>query len=234
MILRIGHQFYKWRDPILSMAKQGDKTLIGLSAGLIVCIFLVLILIHLGPIINWMDRHGGIVSFLSILVAIGIFLRTRASDRSKHKRNQILKLRSLLREVRLVKQHLRWLKDRPITDHFIHEIDPNFYNNSLDSEIAGEFTIDIIVNLFKLGDKIKLINYYGRKKRDYSYSEWEKDINKKKKKKDKEDHDIWIKKFVQEDKVIPTFQMKSLLTINEAEIVVQEIECILKERFKIK
>ncbi len=190
-------------------------------------------IIYLEQFIFLINSNGGIITLISVIIAIITFLGVIIFDRWKHKKKQINLLKSLMSEINIligerkidnitIGSHLEWIKNNRITDHLAHKINVNFYNQNLDDTINGKNTSEIIIFLQVLNDKIDLINYYVSEMRGYVYTLW--------KEESKENYDDWVKKF-DKDKFIILFNSKLNSPVHEAIKIANKIKCIIKERF---
>lgn len=215
------------------------KNIILILTGIILGIVISIIAINVNTIVLFINNNGGVITLLSIFIAIIIFLITKQIEKGNHIKNQHKLLQSLLGEINALigrrnfadiemGAHLEWIRRNNIyVDNLAHKIDSAFYSQNLDYQINDKKTKDILTALKMLEDKIDLINFYVGKKRGYVYELW-----KKSKTKDAS-FDDWVKN-INQDKYLQTFNGKLESPLNEAERILSRIKCILEERFKIK
>ena len=186
--------------------------------------------------IYWVNGNSGLITFLSVLVAITIFLFTWFWDKYKHRKNQYKILRSLIGEINALTgkrtfgtismgPHLQWLQDHKVTDHLAHEIDANFYSRNLDYKIDDKRTDEIISALRMIQDKIDLVNYYAAKQREKLYNLWTQERR-------IDDFNLWQKQI--DDRLNNVLHGKKLQAIREAWILLESLQRLINERFNVR
>ena len=107
-----------------------------------------------------------IIAILAIIVTCWLQYKDHKFQKDRHSYNQKNILRSLLGEIKAVKEDIQGYKDeftmtpKSIPHYEIKLIDANFYSKNLDSKINETETINLKKRLFKVYDKTNLINYY--------------------------------------------------------------------------
>lgn len=213
------------------------KSVVLLLIGVLSALFVMNFFLVIGLI----NENSGVFTLLSVLIAVFVFFGTLWQDKKKHENKQINFLKSLLSEINVLLgqrssgdnamgPHLKWVKERRITDHLVHQINPDFYSQNLDSEIKNKKTNDLVDILRMMKDKIDLVNYYVRKMRDYVYDLWKKEAQNN----TKTTYSEWSKDVWKKDKFLKLFNEKLESPVNEAIDLAKKVKCIINERFNVK
>ena len=115
---------------------------------------------------QFLNDNSGLLTFLSVLVAIIIFVLTLIWDKYKHNKNQQLLLKSLKFKIKEIETMINSYKQTPIPFYPLPLPDESLYVRNLDFKIKGKSTSSVKFCVNRIQDKCIIINMMMEKIRN--------------------------------------------------------------------
>ena len=164
--------------------------------------------------LEFIDLHSGLITLISIFVAIIIFLLTWFWDLYKHHKNQQLLLKSLKFKIREIEEMINSYKKTPLPFYPIPLPNESLYIRSLDFKINWKSTANLKFYINRIQDKCIIINLMMDKIRN----SWDDFLESKKVKIGEIENDIVTKLFKtysKENKIFKFYHPRILAILND-------------------
>lgn len=117
-------------------------------------------------VLEFINQNSGLITLISVFVAVLIFLATWLLDLHRHNKNQQLLLRSLKFKIKEVENMINSYKETQIPFYPLPLLDEALYVRSLDFKVKGKSTSNIKFCINRIQDKCIIINLMMEKIRN--------------------------------------------------------------------